>query len=170
VEVFLGAGAGKQLDVDLIREGFSSTSSPGRLERVRTAPAILLDAAHNPHGMQATVTALGEEFAFSRLIGVFAAFADKDVSGVLELLEPVLDEIVVTRNSSPRSLNPDELGAVAEEIFGEDRVHVVHELPDAIEEAVALAESDQDTALSGVGVIITGSVVTVADARKLLKR
>lgn len=170
VEAFLGAGPGKQLDVELIREGFASTSSPGRLERVRTAPTILLDAAHNPHGMQATVTALTEEFSFARLIGVFAAFGDKDVSGVLDVLEPVLDEIVVTRNSSPRSLGPAELGALAEEVFGEDRVHVVEELPDAIEEAVALAESDQDTALSGVGVIITGSVVTVADARKLLKR
>jgi len=170
VEAFLGAGAGKQLDVGLIREGFATVSSPGRLERVRTAPTILLDAAHNPHGMQATVTALAEEFAFGRLIGVLAAFADKDVSGVLEVLEPVLDEIVVTRNSSPRSLDPAELGAVAEEIFGEDRVHVVPELPDAIEQAVVLAESDQDGALSGVGVIITGSIVTVADARKLLKR
>jgi dihydrofolate synthase / folylpolyglutamate synthase len=170
VEAFLGGGAGKQLDVDLIREGFASTSSPGRLERVRSAPTILLDAAHNPHGMQATVTALAEEFAFSRLIGVFAAFADKDIEGVLELLEPVLDEIVVTRNSSPRALPPAELGTVAAEIFGEDRVHVVPELPDAIEEAVVLAESDQDSSLSGVGIIVTGSVVTVADARKLLKR
>jgi dihydrofolate synthase / folylpolyglutamate synthase len=170
VEAFLGGGAGKQLDVDLIREGFASTSSPGRLERVRSAPTILLDAAHNPHGMRATVTALAEEFAFSRLIGVFAAFADKDIEGVLELLEPVLDEIVVTRNSSPRALPPAELGTAAAEIFGEDRVHVVPELPDAIEEAVALAESDQDSSLSGVGIIVTGSIVTVADARKLLKR
>jgi dihydrofolate synthase / folylpolyglutamate synthase len=170
VEAFLGAGAGKQLDVELIREGFAAASSPGRLERVRAAPTILLDAAHNPHGMQATVTALTEEFAFRRLVGVFAAFADKDVAGVLELLEPVLDEIVVTRNSSPRSLSPEELGAAAEEIFGEDRVHVAADMPDAIEQAVVLAESDQNGALSGVGVIVTGSVVTVADARKLLKR
>ena len=170
VEAFLGAGKGKQLDTAVVREGFASASSPGRLERVRSAPTILLDAAHNPHGMQATVTALAEEFAFRRLIGVFAAFADKDVHGVLELLEPVLDEIVLTRNSSPRSLSPSELGMAAMDIFGEDRVHVVSELPDAIELAVVLAESDQDGALSGVGVIITGSVVTVADARKLLKR
>ena len=170
VEAFLGAGKGKQLDVDLIREGFAGTSSPGRLERVRSAPTILLDAAHNPHGMQAAVTALADEFAFGRLIGVYAAFADKDVHGVLDLLEPVLDEIVVTRNSSPRSLSPSELAMAAVEIFGEDRVHVAADMPDAIELAVALAESDQDGALSGVGVIVTGSVVTVADARKLLKR
>ena len=120
--------------------------------------------------MQATVTALAEEFAFSRLIGVFAAFADKDVEGVLELLEPVLDEIVITRNSSPRSLRPGRAGQVAVECSARTGCMSVAELPDAIEEAVALAESDQDRALSGVGIIVTGSVVTVADARKLLKR
>ncbi|NUT22839.1 MAG: bifunctional folylpolyglutamate synthase/dihydrofolate synthase [Hamadaea sp.] len=174
VEAFLGAGGGvgkvKQLDIELIREGFASASSPGRLERVRSAPTILLDAAHNPHGMTATVAALTEEFTFHRLVGVLAAFADKDVHGVLELLEPVLDEIVVSRNSSPRSMAPDQLGALAIEIFGEDRVHIVPDLPDAISEAVVLAEEDQDGPLSGVGVLITGSVVTVADARRLLKR
>ncbi|NUO60978.1 MAG: bifunctional folylpolyglutamate synthase/dihydrofolate synthase [Hamadaea sp.] len=174
VEAFLGAGASsgkvKQLDVELVREGFATASSPGRLERVRSAPTILLDAAHNPHGMTATVAALTEEFTFHRLVGVVAAFADKDVQGVLELLEPVLDEIVVSRNSSPRSMAPDQLGDLAAEIFGEDRVHVVPDLPDAISEAVVLAEEDQDGPLSGVGVLITGSVVTVADARRLLKR
>jgi len=174
VEAFLGAGSTsgkvKQLDIDLVREGFAQASSPGRLERVRSAPTILLDAAHNPHGMTATVAALTEEFTFHRLVGVLAAFADKDVQGVLELLEPVLDEIVVSRNSSPRAMSPEQLGELAVEIFGEDRVHIVPELPDAISEAVVLAEEDQDGPLSGVGVLITGSVVTVADARKLLKR
>lgn len=55
VEAFLGAGKGKQLEADLIREGFAQVDSPGRLERVRSAPTILLDGAHNPHGMAATV-------------------------------------------------------------------------------------------------------------------
>ena len=69
VEAFLGAGAKRQLDIEAVREGFASTSSPGRLERVRNAPTMLLDGAHNPHGMAATVTALQEEFAFSKLVG-----------------------------------------------------------------------------------------------------
>jgi dihydrofolate synthase/folylpolyglutamate synthase len=43
-------------------------------------------------------------------------------------------------------------------------------MPDAIEAAVALAESDVEGELAGVGVLITGSVATVADARRLLKR
>ncbi|MFG1995966.1 bifunctional folylpolyglutamate synthase/dihydrofolate synthase [Actinoplanes sp. NPDC048988] len=170
VEAFLGAGKGKQLEVELVREGFASVDSPGRLERVRSAPAILLDGAHNPHGMAATVTALEEEFAFRHLVAVVAVFADKDVSGLLDLLEPVAARIVVTQNSSPRSMPVDELAQIASDIFGEDRVTVAQNMPDAIEEAVVLAEEDTSGELSGVGVLVTGSVVTVADARKLLKR
>ncbi|HET6211508.1 MAG TPA: folylpolyglutamate synthase/dihydrofolate synthase family protein [Micromonosporaceae bacterium] len=170
VEAFLGAGAAKQLDAELVRAGFAATSSPGRLERVRSAPTILLDAAHNPHGMAATVATLTEEFAFGRLVGVLAMLGDKDVHAVLQLLEPVLDAVVVTRNTSPRAMPVERLAAVAVDVFGADRVLTQLNLPDAIEAAVALAESDVDSSLAGVGVLITGSVVTAADARRLLKR
>ncbi|MET7374127.1 bifunctional folylpolyglutamate synthase/dihydrofolate synthase [Micromonospora arida] len=170
VEAFLGAGARRQLDIEAVREGFASTSSPGRLERVRNAPTILLDGAHNPHGMKATVTALQEEFAFSKLVAVIGVLADKDAEALLELLEPVVDQVVVTRNSSPRAMPTEELAALAAEIFGDERVDSAEEMPDAIELAVALAEEDVPGELSGVGVLVTGSVVTVADARRLLKR
>lgn len=170
VEAFLGAGKGKQLEADLVREGFAQVDSPGRLERVRSAPTILLDGAHNPHGMAATVSALEDEFAFRHLVAVVAVLGDKDVSGLLDLLEPVAARIVVTQNSSPRSMPVGELAQTAIEIFGEDRVTVAQTMPDAISEAVVIAEEDTSGELSGVGVLITGSVVTVADARKLLKR
>ncbi|MEV6346646.1 folylpolyglutamate synthase/dihydrofolate synthase family protein [Actinoplanes sp. NPDC051851] len=170
VEAFLGAGPGKQLEIELVREGFAQVDSPGRLERVRSAPAILLDGAHNPHGMAATVTALEEEFSFRHLVAVLAVLGDKDVTGLLDLLEPVVARIVVTENSSPRSMPAAELGQLAVNVFGEDRVTVTTDMPNAIEEAVVLAEEDASGEMSGVGVLITGSVVTVADARKLLKR
>ncbi|MFG3709263.1 bifunctional folylpolyglutamate synthase/dihydrofolate synthase [Micromonospora sp. NPDC047670] len=170
VEAFLGAGTKRQLDVEAVREGFATASSPGRLERVRSAPTILLDGAHNPHGMAATVTALQEEFAFSKLVAVVGVLGDKDAASLLELLEPVVDQVVVTRNSSPRAMPARELAALAAEVFGPDRVEVAEEMPDAIETAVAMAEEDVPGELSGVGVLITGSVVTVADARRLLKR
>jgi dihydrofolate synthase/folylpolyglutamate synthase len=120
--------------------------------------------------MAAVVTTLAEEFDFRRLIVVVSTLRDKDAAGMLELLEPVVDAVVVTRNSSSRATSAAQLAAVATEIFGEDRVRVEPRLPDAIEAAVAMAESDVDTELSGVGVLITGSVFTVADARNLLTR
>jgi dihydrofolate synthase/folylpolyglutamate synthase len=168
VEAFLGAGVGKQLDPEVVREGFANATSPGRLERMRSAPTILVDAAHNPHGMAATATALTEEFSFSRLVAVVAALADKDALGMLEQLEPVANHVVVSQNSSPRAMPAAELGSIAEQVFGAERVTVTPDLADAIAEAVTEAESDVDGALTGVGVLITGSVVTVADARKLL--
>jgi dihydrofolate synthase/folylpolyglutamate synthase len=170
VEAFLGAGKDRQLELELVREGFATVDSPGRLERVRSAPTILLDGAHNPHGMAATVNALEEEFSFRHLVAVVAVLGDKDASGLLDLLEPIAARIVVTQNSSPRSMPLNELAQIATDIYGEDRVTVAENMPDAIEEAVVLAEADTDGELSGVGVLITGSIATVADARKLLKR
>jgi dihydrofolate synthase/folylpolyglutamate synthase len=167
VEAFFGAGAVGSLDLDAVRTGFAQVTSPGRLETVRTAPTVLLDAAHNPHGMAATVAALAESFDFRRLVGVVAMLADKDVHGMLAVLEPVLDEVVVTQNSSPRSLPADDLAAFAVEVFGPDRVAVEPRFDDAIEEAVRLAEEGSE-ALSGAGVLVTGSVVTVGEARTLL--
>jgi len=170
-EAFFGAGAATgPIDVETVRAAFASVRSPGRLEAVRSAPTILLDAAHNPHGMAASVAALVEAFDFRRLIGVVGVLADKDVPGLLRPLEVVLDEIVTTQNSSPRALPADALGAVAVEIFGADRVTVEPRLDDAIETAVRLAEESADDILAGAGVLITGSVITAGEARALLVR
>lgn len=154
------------LGEEVVRQAFAQVSSPGRLELVRRGPTILVDAAHNPAGMQATVEAMTEAFAFTRLIAVVAVMADKDVDAILDLLEPVAEEIVVTRNSSPRSLSPDDLAARAEAVFGPDRVHVEDRLDDAIDKGVALADQGDEF---GSGVLITGSVVTAGEARLLLK-
>jgi dihydrofolate synthase/folylpolyglutamate synthase len=167
VEAFLGAGAVGSLEIDAVRGGFATASSPGRLEPVRSAPTVIVDAAHNPHGMAASVAAVGESFSFRRLVAVVAVLADKDVRGMLAALEPVADEIVVTQNSAPRRLAADDLAARAVEIFGPDRVVVEPRLDDAIEAAVRLAEEGGET-LGGAGVLVTGSVVTAGEARTLL--
>ncbi len=151
----------------MVRAAFAGVTSPGRLEVARRSPTVLLDAAHNPAGARATADALQDSFGFTRLVGVFAAMADKDVRGMLEALEPVLAEVVVTRAASGRAMEPDELAAVAVEVFGADRVEVSTRLDDAIDSAVALAEAEGDD-LGGAGVLVTGSIVTVAQARGLL--
>jgi dihydrofolate synthase / folylpolyglutamate synthase len=157
------------LDVNLVREAFTKVSSPGRLEVIRRSPTIIIDAAHNPAGMAATVAAIEEAFSFARLTGVFAASGDKDVPGILAELEPLLTDIVVTRNSSDRSVDPEAAAELAAEIFGEDRVQQAERLDDAIEIAVGLAdEAMAETGPGTGGVLVTGSVITAGDARRLL--
>jgi dihydrofolate synthase / folylpolyglutamate synthase len=127
----------------------------------------VLDAAHNPHGARATAAAVTEAFSFEPLVGCVAMMQDKDIEGVLEGFEPVMDRIVCTQNSTARALPAAELAEVAADIFGEDRVDTVVRLDDAIDLAVRLAE-EQSTALGTGGVLITGSVITAGEARVLL--
>ncbi|WP_293770967.1 folylpolyglutamate synthase/dihydrofolate synthase family protein [uncultured Corynebacterium sp.] len=165
VEAFFGASAGHPLDAANVRTGFARAISPGRLERVRTSPTTFIDACHNPHGAAALGAALDRDFDFARLIGVLSIFADKDAAGILTNLEPHLTEVVITRNSSPRTMDAYELGDLAREIFGEERVYVEEDLPGAYARAVELAEDAE--VQSGSGIIITGSVVTAGDARAM---
>lgn len=169
VEAFFGAGAQRQLDVDAIRAGFAAVASPGRLERMRSAPTVFIDAAHNPAGASALAQALTEEFDFRTLVGVLSVMEDKDVDGILTALEPVFDQIVVTHNGSPRALDVAALALRAEERFGPERVVTAATLPDAIETATAIAEesASEGELFGGAGIVITGSVVTAGAARTL---
>ena len=171
-EVFFGAGANSSLDVDAVRDAFASVTGPGRLERVRTAPSVFIDAAHNPHGAHALAAALREDFSFRRLVAVVGVMRDKDARGILAELEPVIDEVVVTVSSSARAMDINELAEAARDVFGESRLRVQRRLPDAIEAAIASAAegaTDPDR-ISGAGVVITGSVAMVGEARTLFGR
>lgn len=164
VEGFLGNGK-RGLDPTVLRVALSEVTSPGRMEVVRRSPTIIVDAAHNPAGVETALTALGEDFEFDRLVGVVGILDDKDAGAMLDLLEPKLSEVVITRSSSPRAIGVEDLATMADEIFGEDRVRRAERLDDAIAVAVDIAESE---ATVGVGVVVLGSVTVAAEARLLL--
>jgi dihydrofolate synthase/folylpolyglutamate synthase len=168
-EAFFGAGGNRSLDIDAVRDAFATVTTPGRLERVRTSPSVFLDAAHNPHGAQALAAALQEEFAFRKLVAVVGVMQDKDARGILAELEPVVDEVVLTGGSSPRAMDVDDLAVVAQDVFDDSRVSVERLLSDAIEKATFSAiDADPDSdCSSGAGVVITGSVAMVGQARTL---
>jgi dihydrofolate synthase/folylpolyglutamate synthase len=169
VEAFVGEDP---LEAELVRAAFEEVTSPGRLEIIRRSPAIVLDAAHNPHGAAAVVHALDDSFTFDPLIGVVAVMADKDYEGLLATFEPAMAAIVCTQNGTPRALPADRLADVARGIFGSDRVYLAPRLDDAIEQAATLAEEGGvfGEAIGSGGVLITGSVVTVGEARTMPKR
>ncbi|MGB8386912.1 bifunctional tetrahydrofolate synthase/dihydrofolate synthase [Mycobacterium sp.] len=174
VEAFFGAGAQRQLDIDAVRAGFAAVTSPGRLERMRSAPTVFIDAAHNPAGAAALARTLAGEFDFRFLVGVLSVLADKDVDGILAALEPVFDSVVVTHNGSPRALDVESLALAARERFGPAGVTTAENLRDAVDVATALvddaAADGEGGAFSGTGIVITGSVVTAGAARTLFGR
>jgi dihydrofolate synthase/folylpolyglutamate synthase len=163
VESFFGGN--HQLNLDSIQRGFANVKSPGRLEVVRRSPTVIVDAAHNPHGAEILALALQESFTFDFVVGVVSVMGDKDVAGVLRALEPVFNEVVLTANGTPRAMPAGELFELAGQIFGEDRIHLVPRMSHAIDQAIEIAD---DSGSTGVGVVVTGSVVTAAQGRALL--
>jgi dihydrofolate synthase/folylpolyglutamate synthase len=170
VEAFFGLRGGAAegrgpLNPEAVRAAFAAVTSPGRMEVVRGSPTVILDGAHNPAGAAALAAALEESFTFERLVAVVAVLDDKDAAGLLEALEPIVTSVVITQNSSPRALPVDALAEVAVEVLGDARVEVAARLDDAIDAAVTSAEEDL---VGGSGVLVTGSIVTVGEARTLL--
>lgn len=153
---------------EVVRAAFAGVTSPGRLEIVRRSPTIVLDAAHNPAGAEATAAALDDSFRFDPLVGVVGVMADKDAEGLLAAFEPHFSHVVVTQNSTARAMPAAELATTAAEVYGEDRITVAPRLADAIDIAAGLAEAESGDALSSGAVLVTGSVVTVGEARLLL--
>ena len=168
LEAFFGGE--KELGFDVLQEGFAAATSPGRLEVVRTAPTIVVDAAHNPDGVKVSAAALQEAFTFTRLVPVVGILKEKDAEEILRQLKESLggmaEEYCFTQSNSPRAVPAAELAELAIDLgFGEDNVHVEEKLDDALEWAVERAEANDD--LSG-GVLVTGSITLVAEARILL--
>uniref|UniRef100_UPI00404A51DF bifunctional folylpolyglutamate synthase/dihydrofolate synthase n=1 Tax=Candidatus Planktophila sp. TaxID=2175601 RepID=UPI00404A51DF len=164
VEIFFGEN---ELDIDAVREGFAQVRSPGRCEVIHRDPTIILDAAHNPHGSIALVETIESEFTFDEIIGVVGVMGDKDVRGILVNFEKFMDSIIVTKNSSSRSMEVSDLANLAIEIFGADRVFSAPTLESAIKKAIKdLVRPLSDDTL---GIVITGSVVTVGEARTYIK-
>jgi dihydrofolate synthase/folylpolyglutamate synthase len=168
VEALLGD---TPLGADLVREAFASSTSPGRLEIIRRSPTVVLDAAHNPHGAKALAAALEDSFTFDPLIAVLGVMADKDYEAFLVELESQVAHVICSQNSTGRSLAAESLAEAAVAVFGEDRVSVVPNLADAIDRAATLAEAGEalGAAIGSGAVLVTGSVVTVGEARAMLK-
>lgn len=163
-EAFFGD---QHLDLDAVKSGFAAATSPGRFEIVRRDPTVILDAAHNPHGARTLANTLQEEFTFGRVIAVVGVFADKDAAGIFNEIKDVIDGVIVTQSSSPRALPADQLAKVARAFFDNDRIFVEPDLKVAIEKAIA--DGSHPLEDETVGVLITGSVITVGEARAILK-
>ena len=165
VEAFFGE---QDLDIDAVRAGFANVTSPGRCEIIHRDPTIILDAAHNPHGAKAIAETIQSEFTFDDVTGIVALMADKDALGILQALEPIMNQIIVTTNSATRSMSVGDLEALATQVFGADRVFAQPTLADAIDKAIK--DSVRPLSEESLAILITGSVVTVGEARTAVRK
>jgi dihydrofolate synthase/folylpolyglutamate synthase len=165
VEVFAGE---KQLSNEIVSSAFANATSPGRCEIISREPTIIIDAAHNPHGAISLRQTLTGEFSFEKIILVFAAMADKDIPGFLVEMQPIVDELIITKNSSPRSADIEEVKQFASGIFRNNQIYTARNLEEALQEAKSRASEMHQG--SSVAILVSGSVVTAGEMRALVKR
>lgn len=182
LEAFLGAGE-KPLNQEVLQEGLTQVTSPGRLELLRTNPSLIIDAAHNPHGIEATATTLRETFNFSSLGLVVGILDDKDALGVLTALfdhfGDDVEHLAITKSNSPRAISPEELTEIALDAgWDEDQIFTTESVVDAIgwvvrgvremEARIQEAGRTLVAGTGGAGVLVTGSITLVGQVRDLL--
>jgi folylpolyglutamate synthase/dihydropteroate synthase len=149
----------RDLEEHALREALLGATSPGRLEVVGRRPLVLLDGAHNPAAAVALAEALAESFTWDRLHLVLAVFSNKDLDGIADALAPLADIGYAATTDSARARSADEIAraltsrGVGAQVFP------------SVEAAVAAAQGE---AAPGDLILVTGSLYTVANARRSL--
>jgi dihydrofolate synthase/folylpolyglutamate synthase len=157
--VSLEAFLDRELEQEAVQEAFAAVTSPGRLEVLSRRPLVVLDGAHNPAGADALVRALPQAFVWERLHLVLGVSANKDIDGIVRTLAPLADQTYACRNSSPRS-------APAERVLEACRAAGLEAgACGSVQEALEAARSAAGEADL---ILVTGSLYTVADARRSL--
>ena len=161
VESLIGGGD-QPLNAEVVADGLGATTSPGRLQLLGTAPTVLVDAAHNPHGARALVAALDEAFDIDEWGAVVGILAGKDTVGIVSTLTPAVARVFATAPDSERAGDPDLIADVAEAADVPVTVHPT--LEDAADAARAwAAESDRRAVIIAGSVVLAGEAIRLAD-------
>ena len=162
VESLVGAGS-VPIAADVLADGLGGATSPGRLQLIGAAPTVLVDAAHNPHGARALVTALREAFDFDEWGVVLGVLSDKDAAGIVAEIAPVAAHVFATAPDSERAEEADAIADLAE--AHDLRVSVHRDLAEAAEAARAwAAASDRRAVVIAGSVVLAGEALTLATA------
>ena len=138
---------GWNISKEAVETGLKKTKWPGRFEVILREPLMIVDGAHNPHGIRATSESLRTVFPEKKLVFLFGVMADKDYPDMLDQILPMAKEVCCVTPDNPRALPAKDLAKVIEEsgvkatpydTIGEAVESVIQKAKDAKTSAVAL--------------------------------
>lgn len=152
---------GWEIPVPAAVHGLASARMPGRLERLRETPLVLLDGAHNAAGVAALCRTIDEMLKMRRLHVVMGMVRDKEYETCVNELARRADVFYACApEADDRALCAQTMAAIAEQ-----RCDAVYDCGDA-EKAIQMA-------LAGAApsdcVLICGSLFLVGEAEKILR-
>lgn len=130
-----------------IKDGLECALWQGRFETLGQNPCFILDGAHNPNGIQGAVNSLKTYFPDKKIIFIVGAMADKDVSGMMQMLTPLADVFFTARPDNDRAMSSQDLSSLLTGLgataFSCDTVF------DAVSSALKYAKTDSVIAAIG---------------------
>lgn len=154
-------GRGFKLPERSVAAGLERTPRQGRLEEIHAPPRIIVDGAHTPESVRATLRAAGAHLKYDSMVVVFGCASDKDVGGMLRELSRGADKVIFTKSSlNPRAMDPADLKEIFEALPDASMAQVAPTLKEAIN---AAGRAVQPTDV----ILILGSFYLAGEAKAL---
>ena len=151
---------GYHIDNESIKRGLARTYWPGRFEVLQKNPVFLVDGAHNPQGIEATVSSLKAAFKDRRIIFIFGVLADKNYNAMLDTIEPLAKCIMCVSPENSRALSAKDL---ANEVAKRNIPAIICDtIQKGVDEALSMAQADDV-------VCAIGSLYMVGDIKSYYK-
>jgi dihydrofolate synthase/folylpolyglutamate synthase len=139
-----------------IRDGLQQATLQARFQKICESPDIIVDVAHNPHAAHSLAQNLSDAPVSGRTIAVFAMLADKDMAGVVGMMQQEIDIWHVAGIQQGRGAGHDQLAQIVSAVLPQASVHSFATVTEAYKQACRSAgENDR--------IIVFGSFYTVAD-------
>ena len=145
---------GLPLAESAIREGLANARLAGRMQRLQTAPLVIVDVAHNPHSAAYLASQLRQIPGKGKRRAVVGMLKDKDMAGSLAELDGLIDQWFLASLTGPRAATAEQLVAALGD--GQGPAATFDDVSAAYRAALAASSPDDM-------VIVFGSFYTVAD-------
>ncbi|MDY2628274.1 MAG: folylpolyglutamate synthase/dihydrofolate synthase family protein [Lachnospiraceae bacterium] len=153
---------GLNITTEHIREGLAKTVWPGRFDTISVKPRILVDGAHNPHGMKQLKESLEYYFRDKRIVGIMGVLADKAYDEECEMMAPLFDRMfTITPPENPRALEAGKLAGVLKNYHAD--VTACESIAAAVD--AALKDAGEDDVI-----VIFGSLSYIGEACRIVKK
>lgn len=150
------------ISTEAVLKGLKSAKWKGRMEVMSQRPLVLIDGAHNLHGAKSLAETLKTLFSDKKIIAVVGILGDKDVSGVLNELMPLVEQVICTEPTNPRKMEAEKLEKMVSE-YGLV-THLERDLRKAFQGALTL-EKDTDNAM----ILCFGSLYLIGQLRGVIQ-
>ncbi|WZL74445.1 bifunctional folylpolyglutamate synthase/dihydrofolate synthase [Clostridiaceae bacterium 35-E11] len=149
-----------KISKEALYEGLKNSIWPGRLEIMQQNPIVLIDGAHNVHGIKALTKVLKDLFKGKNIILGIGILGDKDVDPMLAEIIPLATNVVLTEPDNPRALAVEKLSEKVAKY--EKTVSKKKKISEAVETALSLA-NEEDV------VVFAGSLYMIGEVRRILR-